>query len=88
MVVLRLGGIALVIVLSALSLGCSTHLDRHWGDSQHSLTEMQIAHPNPEPASATLDGVTVEHAVEAHRQPKAGSDSPSTTPIMTLGNGS
>ncbi len=61
-------GFAAAILLLSISVGCSTRLDRHWGESHRDLMARQTAHPNPEEAEPALDGVTIEAAVAKHRR--------------------
>ena len=74
---------AVAIILSALSLGCSTRLDRHWGEAQNSVSAMQIAHPDPVAVTDTsVDGTTAGAAMEVHRT--VGGDAPAPEPSMIL----
>jgi hypothetical protein len=80
-------GFAAAILLLSISVGCSTRLDRHWGQSQRDLIARQIAHPNPEEADpAVLDGVTAEAAVAKHRRADTSIE---TQPLINMvGSGS
>ena len=79
-------GFAAAILLLSISVGCSTRLDRHWGESQRDLIARQTAHPNPEEADPVLDGVTVEAAVAKHRRADTSIE---TQPLINMiGSGS
>jgi hypothetical protein len=60
-------GFAAAILLLSISVGCSTRLDRHWGESQRDVVARQIAHPDRDEAETTIDGVDAEAAVAKHR---------------------
>jgi len=80
-------GFAAAILLLSISVGCSTRLDRHWGEAQRAAIARQIAHPNPEEVEpAALDGVTIEAAIAKHRSADKSSE---TQPLLDMvGSGS
>lgn len=65
----RGGLVALLAFFCASSIaGCSTRLDRHWGESHRGVIALQAADSNPEASTATeVDGVTAGKAVESLR---------------------
>ena len=81
-------GFAAVILLLLISAGCSTRLDRHRGESQRNLIAMQTAHPDPEEAVPTLDGVGAEAAVAKHRRADQGVETQSLLNMIGSGSGS
>jgi hypothetical protein len=81
-------GFAAAILLLSISVGCSTRVDRHWGESQRDLIARQTAHPNPEEADPTLDGVTAEAAVAKHRRADRSIETQPLTNMMGSGAGS
>ncbi len=62
--------IAAILIVTAISLGCSTRLERHFREAQHSLIALQVANPDPAEAHPIMDGVTAERAVESSRDGK------------------
>ncbi len=74
-------GFAAAILLLSISVGCSTRLDRHWGESQRALIAIQIANPDPKVAEPTFDGVGAEAAIETHR---SADGSIGTQPLLDL----
>jgi hypothetical protein len=80
-------GFAAAILLLSISVGCSTRLDRHWGEAQRDVIARQIAHPNPQEADPVMDGVTVEAAVAKHRRADRSIDTQQPL-INMIGGGS
>lgn len=74
--------IAAVLIATALCLGCSTRLDRHWGESFHATMAEQTAHPNPAQVDGEgIDGVSVDKAMESHRASETLTNAPAPSLI-------
>jgi hypothetical protein len=73
---------AMGLIVLALSMGCSTRLDRHWGEASTALNAAQVAHPEPTATNVeSIDGVTAEMAVESMRNPIDSAPAPLPTLI-------
>jgi hypothetical protein len=74
--------IAAALVATALCLGCSTRLDRHWGEAHHAMVDTQTAHPNPATVDGTgNDGVSAGKAIESLRSSETLTTSPAPSLI-------
>ena len=76
--------IAAILIVIAISLGCSTRLERHFGEAQHSLVALQIVNPNPAEAHPLMDGVTAERAVQTSRDGTNAAPSPIPTMLDSV----
>lgn len=77
-------GLAAAVLALATSVGCTTRLDRHWGESQRALVAIQTANPEAEVALSqpAFDGASAEKAVESHRKVDRSDSTISTRPMF------
>ena len=69
--------IAVALIATALCLGCSTRLDRHWGEATQAMRVNQTAHPNPATVDGEgIDGVSAEKAVDSLRTNETQTNAP------------
>ena len=74
--------IAAALIATALCLGCSTRVDRHWGEAHRAMVDTQTANPNPATADGTgIDGVSAGKAVESLRSSETLTTSPAPSLI-------